>query len=65
MAILELKQTDRPFGARLIAAEKAVKQIAEKGYATVYMEDPLVRNVYAYGISFHTKLCSAVVKKMK
>ena len=65
VAILELKQTDKPFGARLIAAQKAVEQITEKGYATVYMNDPLVRNVYAYGICFHKKSCSVVVKKMK
>ena len=65
VAILELKQTDKPFGARLIAAQKAVEQINEKGYATVYMNDPLVRNVYAYGICFHKKLCSVVVKKIK
>ena len=65
VAILELKQTDKPFGARLIAAQKAVEQINEKGYATVYMNDPLVRNVYAYGICFHKKVCSVVVKKMK
>ncbi len=65
VAILELKQTDKPFGARLIAAQKAVEQISEKGYATVYMNDPLVRNVYAYGICFHKKSCSVVVKKMK
>ena len=65
VAILELKHTDKPFGARLIAAQKAVEQITEKGYATVYMNDPLVRNVYAYGICFHKKSCSVVVKKMK
>ena len=65
VAILELKQTDRPFGARLIAAQKAVEQIIEKDYASVYISDPLVRNVYAYGICFHTKSCSVVVKKMK
>ena len=65
VAILELKQTDKPFGARLIAAQKAVEQITEKGYAAVYMNDPLVRNVYAYGICFHKKVCSVVVKKMK
>ena len=65
VAILELKQTDKPFGARLIAAQKAVGQITEKGYATVYMNDPLVRDVYAYGICFHKKSCSVVVKKMK
>ena len=65
VAILELKQTDKPFGARLIAAQKAVEQITEKGYATVYMNDPLVRDVYAYGICFHKKSCSVVVKKMK
>ena len=65
VAILELKHTDKPFGARLIAAQKAVEQITEKGYATVYMNDPLVRNVYAYGICFHKKVCSVVVKKMK
>ncbi|WP_019003120.1 AAA family ATPase, partial [Succinimonas amylolytica] len=65
VAILELKQTDKPFGARLIAAQKAVEQITEKGYAIVYMNDPLVRNVYAYGICFHKKSCSVVVKKMK
>ena len=65
VAVLELKHTDKPFGARLIAAQKAVEQITEKGYATVYMNDPLVRNVYAYGICFHKKSCSVVVKKMK
>ena len=65
VAILELKHTDKPFGARLIAAQKAVEQITEKGYAAVYMNDPLVRNVYAYGICFYKKLCSVVVKKMK
>ena len=65
VAILELKHTDKPFGARLIAAQKAVEQITEKGYAAVYMNDPLVRNVYAYGICFHKKVCSVVVKKMK
>ena len=65
VAILEHKQTDRPFGARLIAAQKAVEQIIEKDYASVYISDPLVRNVYAYGICFHTKSCSVVVKKMK
>ena len=65
VAILELKHTDKPFGARLLAAQKAVEQITEKGYATVYMNDPLVRNVYAYGICFHKKSCSVVVKKMK
>ncbi len=65
VAILELKQTDKPFGARLIAAQKAVEQITEKGYATVYMNDPLVRNVYAYGICFYKKLCSVVTKKIK
>ncbi len=65
VAILELKHTDKPFGARLTAAEKALEQIAEKGYATVYMDDPLVRNVYSYGICFHKKLCSVVVKKIK
>ena len=65
VAILELKHTDKPFGARLIAAQKAVEQITEKGYATVYMNDPLVRNVYAYGICFYKKLCSVVTKKMK
>ena len=65
VAILELKQTDKPFGARLIAAQKAVEQIIEKDYASVYISDPLVRNVYAYGICFHTKSCSVVVKKMK
>ena len=65
VAILELKHTDKPFGARLIAAQKAVEQITEKGYAAVYINDPLVRNVYAYGICFHKKLCSVVVKKMK
>ena len=65
VAILELKHTDKPFGARLIDAQKAVEQITEKGYAAVYMNDPLVRNVYAYGICFHKKVCSVVVKKMK
>ncbi len=65
VAILELKQTDKPFGARLIVAEKAMEQITEKGYATVFMNDPLVRNVYAYGICFHKKYCSVVVNKMK
>ena len=30
VAILELKHTDKPFGARLIAAQKAVEQITEK-----------------------------------
>ena len=65
VGILELKQTDKPFGARLITAQKAVEQITEKGYATVYMNDPLVRNVYAYGICFYKKLCSVVTKKMK
>ena len=65
VAILELKHTDKPFGARLIAAQKAVEQITEKGYAAVYMNAPLVRNVYAYGICFHKKVCSVVVKKMK
>jgi len=65
VAVLELKQTDRPFGARLIAAQKAVEQIIEKDYASVYISDPLVRNVYAYGICFHNKSCSVVVKKLK
>ena len=65
VAILELKHTDKPFGARLIAAEKALEQITERGYPTVYMNDPLVRNVYAYGICFYKKLCSVVIKKMK
>ncbi len=65
VAVLELKQTDKPFGARLVAAEKAVIQIVEKEYATVYVNDPLVRNVYAFGICFHKKMCSVVVRKMK
>ena len=65
VAVLELKQADRPFGARLIAAQKAVEQIIEKDYASVYISDPLVRNVYAYGICFHNKSCSVVVKKLK
>ena len=65
VAILELKHTDKPFGARLIAAEKALEQITERGYPTVYVNDPLVRNVYAYGICFYKKLCSVVTKKMK
>ena len=65
VAILELKHTDKPFGARLIAAEKALEQITERGYPTVYVNDPLVRNVYAYGICFYKKLCSVVIKKMK
>ncbi len=65
VAILELKQTDRPFGARLIAAEKAMKQISEMGYATAYMNDPLVQNIYAYGICFHKKVCSVVARKVK
>lgn len=65
VAILELKQTEKPFGARLIAAQKAVEQIIEKDYASVYISDPLVRNVYAYGICFHIKSCSVVVKKLK
>ena len=65
VAILELKHTDKPFGARLIAAQKAVEQITERGYPTVYVNDPLVRNVYAYGICFYKKLCSVVIKKMK
>ena len=65
VAVLELKQTDRPFGARLIAAEKAMKQISEMGYATAYMNDPLVQNIYAYGICFHKKVCSVVARKVK
>ena len=65
VAVLELKQTDRPFGARVVSAGRALEQILEKRYADVFIDDPSVKNIYAYGICFYKKICSVQVKKLK
>ena len=65
VAILELKQTDRPLGARVTSAAGALKQIQEKRYADEYMDDLLVTSVYAYGICFHRKYCAVVGSRLK
>ncbi len=65
VAVLELKQTDRPFGARVVSAGRALEQILEKRCADVFIDDPSVKNIYAYGICFYKKICSVQVKKLK
>ena len=65
VAVLELKQTGKPFGARVTIAENALKQVSERGYAAEFMEDPLVKNIYACGICFYKKHCAVTCKKLK
>ncbi len=44
VVVLELKQTDKPFGARITISEKALEQVLEKRYADVFLNDPAVKN---------------------
>ncbi len=65
VVVLELKQTDKPFGARITISEKALEQVLEKRYADVFLNDPAVKNIYAYGICFYKKICSVKCRKLK
>ena len=46
-------------------ALKALEQIEEKNYIQPYINKPLIKDVYAYGISFYMKSCFIEMKKFK
>ncbi|MGN1356945.1 MAG: PD-(D/E)XK nuclease domain-containing protein, partial [Succinivibrionaceae bacterium] len=46
-------------------ALKALEQIEEKNYIQPYINKPLIKDVYAYGISFYMKSCFIEMKKVK
>jgi len=65
IVIMELKQTARPFGAKVSVAVNALEQVLEKRYADEFVNAPGIKNVYAYGICFYKKSCSVKVHKLK
>ena len=46
-------------------ALKALEQIEKKNYIQPYINKPLIKDVYAYGISFYMKSCFIEMKKFK
>ena len=62
--IIEIKSTKNV--SKLIdLSEAAVKQIEDKHYADHYLENKLVKSIYAYGVAFCAKNCTVEVKRIK
>ncbi|MGN1280503.1 MAG: PD-(D/E)XK nuclease domain-containing protein, partial [Succinivibrio sp.] len=64
VVIIEIKTSDTDERIDKDAI-KALEQIEEMNYAKPYLNKPLIKTVYAYGISFYKKACYIEVKKVK
>ena len=65
MVVIELKQNSDENASRTISAENAIKQIIDKRYAELEMQNPDIKKIYAFGICFYRKECSVVTKQLK
>ena len=65
MVVIELKQNSDENASRTISAENAIKQIIDKSYAELEMQNPDIKKIYAFGICFYRKECSVVTKQLK
>jgi hypothetical protein len=65
IVILELKQTEDENRDTVLIARSAIDQILDKKYADPYLERNDIDGIYAYGISFCKKSCSAAVRTLK
>ena len=65
MVVIELKQNSDKKASRTISAEKAIKQIIDKRYAELEMQNLDIKKIYAFGICFYRKQCSVVMNQLK
>ena len=62
--IIEIKAA--PVGSDLIPlSEYAIAQIEDKHYADPFLQNSMIKSIYAYGIAFAGKNCFISVKKIK
>ena len=62
--IIEIKAA--PVGSDLIPLSKnAIAQIEDKHYADPFLQNSMIKSIYAYGIAFAGKNCFIYVKKIK
>uniref|UniRef100_UPI00402A9227 AAA family ATPase n=1 Tax=Succinivibrio sp. TaxID=2053619 RepID=UPI00402A9227 len=62
--IIEIKAA--PVGSDLIPlSEYAIAQIEDKHYADPFLQNSMIKSIYAYGIAFAGKNCFIYVKKIK
>ena len=65
IVILELKQTEDENRDTVLIARSAIDQILDKKYADPYLERNDIDGVYAFGICFCKKSCSAAARTLK
>ncbi len=65
IVILELKQTEDENRDTVLIARSAIDQILDKKHADPYLERNDIDGVYAFGICFCKKSCSAAARTLK